>query len=139
MKFPYIEFRGLAEERIFRPMIPVIFQANKKTFHSYALVDSGSDYTILPLDVAKTFDFYLHDQPQYYIEAAGGSSMKVYRSPIQLTHVIKKDGFREIKWSSHVYFGLGAATTLIGQKGFLDQFEFRLNGPKKEIEIIKAC
>ncbi len=138
MKFPYVEFLGLAEERIFRPMIPVTFRVGKTSFRSYALVDSGSDYTILPIEIAGKFNFKLSDQLQYHVQGAGGNSFKIYRSPVALMHILEKEGFRDIKWSSHVYFAVGCTALLLGQKGFLDQLQVRLNGHKKEIEIFSS-
>lgn len=136
MQFPYIEFLGLSEERIFRPIIPVTFKANKQTFESYALVDSGSDYTILPIEIAGKLKLKLSDQLQYSVQGAGGSNFTIYRSPIEIEQVIQNKGFRDIKWSSYVYFAESGSTLLLGQKGFLDKFEVKLNGPKKEISIL---
>ena len=58
--FPYVEFLGLAEDRVFRPMIPIIFQANGKEFKSYSLIDSGADYSILPIEIAGKFKLDLY-------------------------------------------------------------------------------
>lgn len=80
MKFSYIEFLGLAEERLFRPMIPVTWTAEKESFTSYALIDSGADYTILPIAVAGRLKLKLENQPQYHILGGGGATFKIYRS-----------------------------------------------------------
>lgn len=136
IKFPYIEFLGLAEERIFRPLIPVTFKAGKESFEAYALVDSGSDYTILPISVAGILKLKLSDQPQYYIQGAGGNKFKIYKSPIEVGGTIQKRGFRSLKWESYIYFSEGDdSTLLLGQKGFFEHFEVRLDGPNREIEI----
>lgn len=135
MIFPFIEFLGVAEERIFRPMIPVTFGANKGVFNTYALIDSGSDYTILPIEAAREFKFNLGDQPQYYLQGAGGAKFKVYKSPVATEYLIKKRGFRDFKWKSHIYFAEAMSTTLLGFKGFLENFEVKLNGKTKEIKL----
>lgn len=135
MKFPYVEFLGLAEERIFRPMVPITFQLGKQFFPSYALVDSGADYTILPIEIAAVFDFKLSDQPQYTIQGAGGGVFTIYKSPKKLEHVFQKKGFRDIRFSSYVYFAESGSTALLGQKGFLDQLKVMMDGSKKEIDI----
>lgn len=135
MKFSYVEFLGLAEERIFRPMIPVTFSFKKESFPCYALIDSGADYSILPIEIAGIFQFKLSDQPQYNIQGAGGNTFTIYKSPEKIDHSIQNKGFRDIKWSSYVYFAESGSTILLGQKGFLDCLKVTLNGPKKEIEV----
>jgi predicted aspartyl protease len=137
MIFPYVEFVGLTEERIFRPMIPITFKSNKTVFNTYALIDSGSDYTILPIEVAGLFNFSLTDQPRYTIGSAGGSSFTVYRSPEELNYVLKKRGFRDIQGKSLVYYAESCPTTLIGQSGILNNLNVRLDGNKRIIEIKK--
>ncbi|MBI2634099.1 hypothetical protein HYW82_00310 [Candidatus Peregrinibacteria bacterium] len=133
--FPYIEFLGLAEERVFRPMIPVTFKANGKIFKSYALIDSGADYSILPIEIAGKFKLDLASQPQYRILGAGGNSFTIYKSSVEIEHIIKKSGFREIKWKSIVFFAESGSTILLGQNGFLNRFKVILNGKNKEVEI----
>ncbi|PIQ78701.1 hypothetical protein COV82_00030 [Candidatus Peregrinibacteria bacterium CG11_big_fil_rev_8_21_14_0_20_46_8] len=135
MKFPYVEFVGIAEERIFRPMIPVTFKYKKYKVESYALIDSGADYTILPLEAAGDLKFSLSDQPQYYLQGAGGESFKIYKSPEPIEQIITKTGFKPLKSKSFIYFGESCTTFLLGQSGFLNHFSVRLNGRKKEIEI----
>jgi len=137
MKFPYVEFLGLAEDRIFRPMIPVIFKANKKEFKTYSLIDSGADYSILPIEIAGIFGFKLSDQPNYEILGAGGSTFKIYKSPIEVEQIIKKRGFRDISWKSYVYFAESGSTILLGQNSFLNHFKVILNGKNKEVEIVR--
>ena len=139
MNFPYVEFLGLAEERIFRPMIPITFKANNHIFQTYALVDSGSDYSILPIEIAGKLNLKLADQPQYNIQGAGGSSFTIYKSQLKVEHTLQKRGFRDIKWSSFVYFDESGTTLLLGQKGFLDRFQINLNGPQKGIEILQSA
>lgn len=135
MKFPYVEFLGLAEERIFRPMIQITLKSNKRVFESYALIDSGADYTILPIEIAGEFNLKLSGQPQYNIEGAGGDHFTIYKAPVEIEVILKKTGFRDIKCSSYVYFAESGSTLLLGQKGFLDQFTVKLDGFKKEVEI----
>ncbi|MFA5854743.1 MAG: hypothetical protein WC846_00410 [Candidatus Gracilibacteria bacterium] len=135
MIFPYIEFLGLAEERIFRPMIPLTLKVGKQVFKSFALIDSGSDYTILPIQIAGIFNLKLDDQPNYTVQGAGGNSFKIYKSPIEIECLLQNRAFRDIKWSSHVYFSESETALLLGQKGCLDKLKVKLNGQGKEVEI----
>lgn len=104
MNFPYVEFLGLAEERVFRPMIPVTFRNNKEEFRSYALIDSGADHTILPIEIAGILKIELSHQHSFNVESAGGNTFKVYKSPTEIESIIQKKGFRDIKWKSDFYF-----------------------------------
>ena len=135
MIFPYVEFLGLTEERVFRPMIPITLKANKESIKSYALIDSGCDYTILPIELAGVFNFNLSNQPRYSIGAAGGSSFTVYKSPNEVECVLSKKGFRDIKIKSTVYFAESGPTCMLGQKGFLDQLKLILSGKNRQVEI----
>ncbi len=80
--FPYVEFMGMAEDRVFRPMIPLVFKANGEEFKNYALIDSGADYTILPIEVTGRLKLNISDQPKYPILGAGGNSFNIYKSPL---------------------------------------------------------
>ncbi len=135
MIFPYVEFLGFSEERIFRPMIPVTFKANGERFQSYALIDSGADYSILPIEIAGIFKLKISDQPNSNILGAGGNTFTIYKSPVEVEQIIQKRGFRDIKWKSFVYFAESGSTILLGQNGFLNHFKVVLNGKNREIEI----
>lgn len=135
MKFPYVEFLGLAEDRVFRPMIPITFRANGKEFKNYSLIDSGADYSILPIEIAGLLELDLSKQPRYSILGAGGNKFTIYKSPIEIEHVIEKRGFRDIKWKSFIYFSESGSTILLGQNGFLNMLKVKLDGKNKEVEI----
>jgi hypothetical protein len=135
MHFPYVEFLGLHEDRIFRPMIPVTFKVEKEIFKTYALVDSGADYSILPIEIAGKLNLRLDPQMSHRILGAGGNSFKVYKSPTEIEQIIKKSGFRDLKWQSHIYFAESSNTILLGQNGYLNKFKVTLNGTQRQIEI----
>ena len=137
ISFPYVEFLGLAEDRVFRPMIPVTFSANGEEFKSYALVDSGADYTVLPIEIAGKLNLKISDQPHYSILGAGGNTFTIYKSPIEIEHKIQKRGFRAVRWKSYIYFAESGSTILLGQNGFLGKFKVTLNGKNKAIEIVQ--
>lgn len=135
--FPYVEFLGLAEERIYRPMIPVTFKANEQEFKTYSLIDSGADYSILPIEIAGTLKLDISSQPRYSILGAGGSSFTIYKSPEEIEHSIQKRGFRDIQWKSFVYFSESGSTILLGQNGFLNKLKVTFNGKNKQVEIVQ--
>lgn len=136
MKFPYVEFLGLAEDRVFRAMVPVIFKANKKEFKTYSLIDSGADYTILPIEMAGIFGISLSAQLSYKVLGAGGDNFTIYKSPIEIEQIMQKRGFRDVKYKSYVYFAESGSAILLGQNGFLNNFKVIFDGKNREVEII---
>ena len=50
--FAFTPFR-YRDKTILRPMLDVVFQYKENRFHSIAMIDSGADYSLLRLDVAK--------------------------------------------------------------------------------------
>jgi len=67
--------------------------------------------------------------------AAGGNRFPVYKSPMEIEYIIRKDGFRNITHKTTVYFAESQPAALLGDHGFLQKLKITLNGPKKEIEI----
>lgn len=134
MHFPFTEVLGLAEDKVFRPYVPIILKVNSKTFEGYALIDSGADYNILPLEIAKSLDLYPFDQPSFQIGAAGGKTFTVYKSPVEIDHIIKSKG-RKLRWKSFVYFSEYERNILLGESGFVNKFKITLDGKSREIEI----
>ncbi len=135
MIFKYSEYQSSNGKKIFRPSIPITFQVGKKEFPVEALIDSGADMTILPIEIAGYFDFKLGKESRLPISGAGGGQFFIYRSPIKLEHIIQQIGHRNMKWSSFVYFAEQQPTILLGQKGFFDNVKVALDGSKKVIEI----
>lgn len=135
MNFSYIEFVGLVEERIFRPMIPVSFNVNDKNFKSYCLIDSGADYTILPIEAAKKLDLKLTRENSYRMEGAGANEFTIYASPSLIQCKIEKMGFRPITWQTKIYFSEGGTVALLGYKGFLEFFDVHLQTSQRKISL----
>lgn len=137
MTFPYIEFLGLAEERIFRPVIPVSFCTEDGVFNTYCLIDSGSDYTILPIEAAKKFDISLTRDRSYRMQGAGGNEFTIYASPSLINCSIEKRGFRPLTWKSTLYFSESGTLTLLGYKGFFEFVDVDLRPSKRELHLVR--
>lgn len=135
MKFPYTEFLGLEEDRLFRPLISVDFRVNENSYQTYCLIDSGADYVILPIEVAGKLNLKLDTEAYFRVAGAGGELFRVYKSPVKIEQTIKQRGFRDIKCASYVYFAESGGTFMMGQSGFLSHLKVTLNGKKRELEI----
>ncbi len=59
----------------------------------------------------------------------------VYPSKIKISHILDQNGFRSIKWDDEVYFAESQPNIILGNHGFLDNFQILLDGLRKEVEI----
>ena len=134
MKFHYIEVCGLQEERVFRPLIPIAFKYKNAKIKTHGLIDSGSDYIILPMQFAKDLGITLDHQLKFYLAAANEESLAVYKSPVKIQQILSEKGRHDIINESHVYFG-NMTMPLLGQKGFLENFKVWLKGHAQQVTI----
>jgi len=134
MKFPYLPFPS-NKGKIYRPAIPIAFKNKEKLIYLNAIVDSGADFTILPIEIAGFLGLKLNPKLKQTFFGAGNNSFPVYPSPHAIEHILRQNGFRTIKWQSKVYFSEAQPTILLGNNGFLNNFRIVLNGLEREIEI----
>lgn len=112
-----------------RPIIDIIVRSDKYFAIYPMLIDSGADYCILNLELAKSFGIKL-------------SKTAVKFFGIGREQIIGKWGKIELKIAGHTYkskvlfaeisqFGHG----ILGQSGFFDHFDVKLSYFKQTIEI----
>lgn len=135
MKFKYSEYTGPNNIKIFRPTISIVFKNRSKFIQTEAIVDSGSDFTIIPIEIAGILDIKLDVHKKTTFHGAGGNPFTVYPSPEAIEHIIRQGGFRPIKWKAKIYFAESQPSILLGHKGFLEKFKTTLDGRNKELEI----
>lgn len=136
MKFKYLQYPMLNGEYIFKPSIPIVFRLGNLFFTLNGLIDSGSDVTILPMEIARFFHFDPLKMQKSYLEAADGEKFIVYRSPVRLEQILSTKGLIDISWKSPVYFSESQSTALLGQKGFFEHVDVNLSWRKREIEVL---
>lgn len=135
MKFKYSEYFGSDGSKIFRPTISIIFGNKSKFIHTEAIIDSGADFTILPIEIAGVLDIKLDPRTKTTFHGAGNNSFTVYPSLVEIEHTLRQGGFRPIRWKTEVFFAESQPGILLGQKGFLEKFRVTLDGQRKETEI----
>jgi len=135
MKFKYSEYTVPNKGKIFRPTVPIMFKNKSKFIHTEAIVDSGADFTILPIEIAGILDIKLDLRKRTTFHGAGSNPFPVYLSPVSIELMIRQGGFRPIKWRSKVFFAESQPGILLGHKGFLEKFKITLDGKNKELEI----
>lgn len=135
MKFKYSEYIAADNIKIFRPTIPIIFKNRSKLIQTEAIIDSGADFTILPIEVAGILDIKLDAHEKKVFHGAGSNPFSVYPSPVNVEHILRQGGFRTITWRKKVFFAESQPAILLGHKGFLEKFRIILDGRRKEVEI----
>lgn len=135
MKFKYSEYLFNDGSTLSRPTISITFKYKSKFLPMEALIDSGADFTILPIEIADILNVALDSKSEKTFQGAGGNPFDVYFSSVAVEHILEQTGFRQIKWKTKVFFAKDQPTVLLGQKGFLERFKVTLDGRKKEVEV----
>src|SRR3990167_5204062 len=125
MIFPYLEIAPT----VFRPVITVLLKNNNKFVLYPALVDSGSDYCVFSIELARNLDIKLLPKKTNLI-GIGHETVKGYwgKVEININHATYnlKAVFAEMS-----EFGHG----ILGQKGFFDNFKVCFDKSRNQIEI----
>ena len=102
MIFKYTEYTEHNGLRIDRPAVRLILKNGKYILIVRAVIDSGADYIILPLEVATQLNIKLGERTEFY--SAGKNKLYVYKSPVEIEYILRKDGFRNISHKTIMYF-----------------------------------
>jgi hypothetical protein len=135
MKFNYSQYPTPDGKTIFRPSIPILLKNGKHFILVEAVIDSGSDFTIFPLEIAGALNIKLDKNSKSNFLGAGSNPFTVYHSPVKIEHVLRQNGFRTLTWKTNVYFAESQPAILLGNKGFFDQFVVTIDGKKREVSI----
>lgn len=136
MEFPYEGFEGDLGI-VYRPCLPVIFSYKEKSIAiRKALVDTGSDFTILPLEIAHFLEIELDDSRSIRIGCAGGGAFIAMPSQRGIGYMIHKDGYRDISWTGNVFFAEHEPIVLLGYQECLEKFDMTFRGPEKLLGIL---
>lgn len=128
MEFEYSTFRT-RDGVFYRPTIDVTFRYRSKSFpYKAALVDTGSDFVMLPLSVAEALGAEPDLESVTVLDCACGGEFRSYvsRHPIEI--VLDCEGFRTRSWQTHVRFVQAEVTVLLGHRGFLDRLDATFSG-----------
>jgi hypothetical protein len=123
-----------------RPLIPIQITGPTGKFRriDQALVDSGSDDTILPRGFATLIDIPLNPNPRMGVRWGG----QLY--PLSFGEVILTltDGSTSLSWKTRVAFSDAPLRhPLLGQSGFLEYFDVTFLGADRIVKIApnSAC
>jgi len=120
LTFPYEKKQSSIFKEVFRPVAQVFIysEAKKIWYEVWMIVDSGADYTLLPINFVERLKINLKKECQLFKTAGIGGEEKVY---------LKKDLNVKIgNWERTVPVGFldkDNIPPLLGRQGFLETFE----------------
>ena len=120
---------------IYRPLVPINFNGKKEKIDIFGLLDSGSDITIIPIDLAEILEIeFIGDNE---ISGITNTKLKAKQGTILVTF---GKGHEQFSFKIHVFVPLDKNFNkiVIGRDGFFDQFKITFNQINKRIEFRKA-
>ena len=135
MEFEYSTYRN-REGTFYHPCINLTFKYKSKSFpYQSAIVDTGSDFILLPLSIAEALGAEPDFESVTELSCACGGTFKSYASryPIELS--IDHAGFRPHTWQTHVKFVEPEVTVLLGHRGFLDRLDASFFGKRHMMKL----
>jgi predicted aspartyl protease len=124
--------------KIYLPIIPVILSFEHAFPVSDALVDTGADMTLLPMEMRKYLGVGLDESKAIELGSAGGGGFMAIPSAEPIGYCIEKKGFRPIRWKGTVFFAPRQPIVLLGHHQCLDQLVVSVNGKTRKLTITKA-
>ncbi len=103
----------------------------------YALVDTESDVTLLPLAIAHVLEVSLYDAAGIEMDSAGGSAFAAFpsRSPVQYT--LEQRGHCPLQREGVAYFSVQEPVVLLGHQECLEKFGLFFDGPRRRLRLDK--
>ena len=136
VEVPYVKVEG-SQGLGYRPYLPITFSYKSRQFPAgHALVDTGSDITILPLYIAHLLEIELDDEKRIELDSAGGGSFSALPSLRQIGFCIERKGFRPIQWEGTAYFAEHEPVILLGHHDCLEKFDVTFHGPERKLSLL---
>jgi hypothetical protein len=141
MKFTYRQYQGATSPSVpsgilHRPEARLRVTGPAGAFSAWALVDTGSDDTLLPLSVGRLVGAALDPTQSWTIEGIGGHALPVILGEVTLELVGSNHTFR---WLAKVGFidfpDPQDEVFVLGHAGCLDFFRVICDGSRREVEI----
>ncbi len=117
-------------QRIIRPIIPIILKSSTRVAVYSALIDSGSDYCIFSLGVAHGLDIKLKSKDKIKFMGIGKEEIEGFKREMGI-RIGNKTYQTKIIFADINDTGFG----ILGQQGFFDHFDVNLSYQKQTVEI----
>jgi hypothetical protein len=131
MEFNYVR-REWSKGTVWIPTLPV--SLNHFPIGN-ALIDTGADVTLLPMELYQILDVELDKGSSIEFTSAGGSNFKAIPCTKKIEYSIEHSGFRPIRWKGVAYFVEDQPTVLLGQYQCLSELKLMLDGKKRKISV----
>ena len=132
MKFPYrkinLKHPFSSKPFILRPIIPISLRFNNRSIRYEALIDSGADFNIFPLEIAENLGIKLERGKKIYFSSVSGDALDGV-----ITDLVLELGSTRVE-TKVVFAQVGNG--VLGQYGFFDNFQIKFDLKKKEVEVI---
>jgi predicted aspartyl protease len=114
---------------ILRPIILISLKHKMNALRFEALIDSGADFSIFPIEIANKLKIPLKKTKRIYFSGVGGGSFEGI-----ITKIVLEVGAVSVNTKA-VFTNAKENIGILGQKGFFDQFDVKLSYQKQQIEI----
>ena len=120
---------------IFRPMIPLILRKDERHLSTIGLLDSGSDFILIPKEIAEYLELELSGNDE--AEAIGGT-IETKKSVISLTVSDGKNNIYLQNIPVEVLMQDGLKEVIIGRIPFFSEFDILFKENSKRIELLRT-
>ena len=101
----------------------------------HALIDTGADVTLLPMELNNLLGMELDRSNLIELQGAGGNFFEAIPSKEKIEYCIEHSGFRPIIWKGTAFFVKDHPTILLGQYQCLSELRIELDAPNKKVRI----
>lgn len=118
-----------SKKLILRPIIPISIQYQDKKVRYEALIDSGADFSILPLDLAKVLGIDSENSKEILFTGIDGDLVR--GKIVEVNLIISDFGYK----TKIVFAEIHGTSGILGQLGFFDKFIVKFDLQKEDLEI----
>jgi len=125
----------VGEGCIDRPMIPLIIRRDEKHIPLLGILDSGSDFMLVPKDIAEYLNLELHGSEE---ADAIGSKVETKKSTVSLTVSDGKTNVYLQNIPVRVLMQDGLKEVIVGRIPFFGEFDITFRENSKRIELVRT-
>jgi len=124
-------FDGASLSEVYRPVVPLLVHGPRSSLLLRPLLDSGADFTLLPLAVAQTIGVEVDTDRAGTVGGIESGSLVTYPGEVGLE---LSDGTQSYRWRTTVRFAAGN-NLLLGHLGSLEFFTVTLDHYARTISL----
>lgn len=134
MEFNYIE-RESDLGTLHVPTLPISLNGFPV---GHAMIDTGADVTILPMEVNTLLGMELDQEHSIDMFSAGGGRFTAIPAAKKIRYSLEHSGFRPIVWLGTAFFAPRQPTILLGHYQCLEQLNLCFRGRKRTLSVEQA-